>query len=469
MKFPSKFVSCGRRLTTILCLSAMPFSVVYAQPAASPDGVATLSDEEALVLDGKSYAARYNVTLAEAMRRISIMAGTGEDVSALEQELGDEVSGMYFDNGVNFGLKVRTTGAQNRATRQFSRRDGKRPAPGQSGRRAMRDKLKIADSEVDDASAVLSKPASVAVEFAPGAKKGRKFVRDSIEANMPQVTQLIKTLQGMGYDERAGEVVIQLVGDSNAVSAETKANIAGLFSVPVRYEIGSKLIAPLAARGGTQIKYTSGGNNCTAGFYGFDPSNRPGLFTAGHCYVGVNQNLSYTDTDAKTYQLIIDTGLSLWNPKEDVLFLRFPTGLTGVAQFYGNKNEAARTVSGVRNISTTNVKTATVQGTYVCYYGMTSSPTYGQGCGTVTVKEFLIAASGGMQTTSSSLSSTYVQVQGPTSLMRCAPGDSGAPWFAIGVAFGIMSRCAENWVGTDSVGIYTSVDVIAKKGYKVAF
>jgi hypothetical protein len=469
MKTPENILAGGKIFALALCLSALPISAAYGQDVASPDGVTPLTSEEALVLDGKSYASRYNVSLAEAMRRISIMAGVSDEVDALGQELGDEVSGMYFDNGANFELKVRTTGSQARGNRQFNRRDGKRTPPGQSNRQSMRAKFQISDSEVAEAANILSTPASVAVEFTPGAKKGRRFVRDTIQANLAQVSQFVPTFQGAGYDERAGEVVVQLVGDAGSLTADTQSKISALFSVPVRFEYGTKPIAPLAARGGTQITYKSGGANCTAAFYGFDPSNRPGLFTAGHCYVGVNQALSYTDTDGKVYDLIVDPGLTLWNPKEDVLFLRFPTGLTGVSQFYGNKNEAARTVTGVRNLSTTNVKSATVQGTYICYYGMTNGPVYGQGCGTVTVKEFLIAAAGGMQTTSASAKSTYVQVQGPTSLMRCGPGDSGAPWFAIGVAFGIMSRCAENWVGTDSVAIYTSVDVIANKSYKVSF
>ena len=74
----------------------------------------TLSAEEALVIDGKSYAARFGVPLEEAMRRISLMAGTGDEIAALSQEFGDEVSGIYFDNSSDFGLKVRLTGTERR-------------------------------------------------------------------------------------------------------------------------------------------------------------------------------------------------------------------------------------------------------------------------------------------------------------------------------------------------------------------
>ena len=45
---------------------------------ADSEGMEPLSAEEALVIDGKSYAARYNVALEEAMRRITLMAGSGD-------------------------------------------------------------------------------------------------------------------------------------------------------------------------------------------------------------------------------------------------------------------------------------------------------------------------------------------------------------------------------------------------------
>lgn len=77
-----------------------------------------------------------------------------------------------------------------------------------------------------------------------------------------------------------------------------------------------------------------------------------------------------------------------------MLFLRFPAGLTGVSQFYANKNEAARTLTGRRTLGTTDVASGTAQGTYVCYYGLTSSPTYGQGCGEVKYKEFAASTTG---------------------------------------------------------------------------
>ena len=67
--------------------------------------------------------------------------------------------------------------------------------------------------------------------------------------------------------------------------------------------------------------------------------------------------------------------------------------------------------------------------------------------------------------------SYYVAVQGPSTTMKCQGGDSGAPWFALSVAFGTMSRCAENWVngGADSYAYYTSMDAAYAKNYRLAY
>ncbi len=66
--------------------------------------------------------------------------------------------------------------------------------------------------------------------------------------------------------------------------------------------------------------------------------------------------------------------------------------------------------------------------------------------------------------------SYYVQVQGPTSGMRCAEGDSGSPWFVYNVAFGIMSSCGENMVsGNISAANYTSMDAAYARNYKLTY
>ena len=447
---------------------------------ADSEGMEPLSAEEALVIDGKSYAARYNVALEEAMRRITLMAGSGDEISALGREFGDDVSGIYFDNGADFGLKVRLTGQEKPPTRRIDRKESRQR--GQQGvrrperqearesRRVFRNKLGISEAEIGRAETVLDSTLSMRVDFIPGARTGRRAARQTVQSRLDQVSHLLPGLQGIGYDERKGAVVIQVVGISSSVTDADRRTVAGLFDVPVEYEFIARPLSHTAARGGTQLSYADGRPNCTAAFFGYDPANRPGLFTGAHCYAVPVQDIFYTDTDGRRYQLIFDPNLNLFTTKEDVLFLRFPAGLTGLPQFHANRNESPRVLTGRRTLGTTNVASGTAQGSWVCYYGMRSSPTHGQGCGEVRYKEFAASISTGHgKMTVSNGPSYYVQVQGPTSGMRCGPGDSGAPWFAYTVAFGIMSSCGENMIGNLSVANYTSMDAAYARNYRRAY
>lgn len=453
---------------------------------AVPDDV--LAPEEALVLDGKSYAARFNVSLDEAMRRILIISGTNDEIAALDQELGDEMAGVYFDNGQNFGLKVNVTGQRTRPSRRIERRasgEGRRAARAteragrqsvlQTNRRTIRQRLRISDAEVARAEQALDSDASVAVDFVPGARQGRRQVRQAITTNLDRVAQIVPTLEGVAYDERRGTVVVQLVGNESTLTAEMRATIQPLFQVPVEYQYLARELTPTqaqvtAVRGGTQIVTANGQPTCTTAFVGFDPQDNPGVFTAAHCWAIPQQTLWY-EINGRRQQLTRDLNLSLYTTSEDIVFLRFPAGVNGLPQFFANRNEAARVLAGRRTLGTTNVRSGTAQGSWICFFGMTSSPSNGQGCGEVRFKEFAASPekSRGAMTRSTGVS-YYVQVQGPTSGFRCGPGDSGGPWFSFNVAWGIMSSCEENVVnGNESSANYTSFDAAYARRYRLAY
>ncbi len=441
-----------------------------------------LTAEEALVLDARSYATSYNVSLDEAMMRIAIMSGTGEDIEALGEELNNEVSGMYFDNGPNFGLKVKTTGVKQREERRLMRRAARqadrkaeRQAARQKARQAARQagrKVKpVSEAELAKAEAVLDTDVSTPVQFISGAQVSRKQMRSAIQSSFDQIRSLVKGLSGIAYDEKEGDVVVQIVQQDASLSDADKAAVGALFPVPVKFEMLAKPIGPVQAQGGRALTDRNGEILCTAAFVGFDPSNRPGVFTAAHCDAIGGLPMYIRDVTGLHSPLTIDTNLNLYTTRDDILFLRTPTNLKALPQFIANKGEAARTLVGRRSLATTTVASGTVQGSYACFYGMTSSVVHGQGCGTVRYKEFAASTlySQGKMTVASG-QSYYVQVQGATSGMRCAGGDSGAPWFLNNIAFGIMSSCNENAInGSSSVANYTSMDAAYARAYKLAY
>lgn len=48
-------------------------------------------------------------------------------------------------------------------------------------------------------------------------------------------------------------------------------------------------------------------------------------------------------------------------------------------------------------------------------------------------------------------------------------GDGTAPFFAYTTVFEVMSRCAENHIGSDSVDYYTSLDMGYSLNYRLAY
>ena len=183
-------------------------------------------------------------------------------------------------------------------------------------------------------------------------------------------------------------------------------------------------------------------------------------------------SLYYRDSDGKRYQMITDTAFDDWTTTSDIMFMRLPTGLSGTPYFIADKGEAARRLTGRRTLSSTNAKDepTVAEGSFICFYGRNTGPVSGQSCGeviskgvrfgTTSAEPNMIYASG---------TAYYVRVDGPSSSMKCIGGDSGAPWFAYTTAFGVMSRCAENHVGTTTVAYYTSMDSAYAKGYRLGY
>lgn len=69
---------------------------------------AVVSSEQALTTDAQHYARNYGVSLDEAKRRLLIMANSGPEIEALEQEFKGKIAGIYFDNRGEFKLSTPT-------------------------------------------------------------------------------------------------------------------------------------------------------------------------------------------------------------------------------------------------------------------------------------------------------------------------------------------------------------------------
>lgn len=440
-----------------------------------------------LVLDGKSYAKIYSIGLEEAMRRVLVMNDTTESVDTLSSEFGGKVGGQYFTHGADFGLKMRLTGPEKQASRRLignqavkqqrqaarqAEKLGARDASKAARIAARRQALGILDSQVALAETVSDQPIELTVQFLADAPADRDAVVQAISTRVPDIQSRIPSVDAVAYDERRGSVVVTVVGSSGSVTPAVQDVIAAMFPVPVAYQFVSKRLGVTAATGGTPNYTLSGTPWCTNAFVGYDSANRPGIFSASHCrWSGASSiGMNYKDTNGTTTQLGVDPNLSAWTTHGDMLFLTLAAGLSPSSQFFADKGTAARLLTGRRTMTTTSVKSGTTAGSMVCFYGRTTGPVSGQSCGEVVAKGVVLtlSASEPMMTAGSG-TSYYVAVQGPSTTMKCQGGDSGAPWFALSIAWGTMSRCAENWVGSDSYAYYTSMDAAYAKSYRLSY
>lgn len=97
----------GKLWWALLFSAIMPTAAAQVPDANDPAMV--VEADEALAIDARQYAQSYNVSYEEALRRLTIMLETANEVRQLEREDGADFAGAFFDNrGGNFGLIIRT-------------------------------------------------------------------------------------------------------------------------------------------------------------------------------------------------------------------------------------------------------------------------------------------------------------------------------------------------------------------------
>jgi hypothetical protein len=469
---------------TCAILLSFSSSAAIAQTPATP---AVLDVDEALAVDAKIYADSYGVALEEAMKRLTIMSDVEGDISMINREEGDDYAGTFFDNrSATFGIVVRTKKAA-RANRELTRRAGpamrdpRVRADRRTQRRALRATFKITDTEVELAETVRSREVRVPVRFGLAAKNSLRETQAILSSNWSALSQ-ISGFQTAYVDQQSGEVVVMF--DAVSAAAATAA-LGSILPILFRVELVAGGFVDASTRGG-QIITASGARHCMTGFAAKRTVDGVlGLVTAGHCSRPL-LTLAVADRDiSATYPLTqgpATNGATTFD-------LMFVTGSSPVGEFYFDNTGSVRNVTGIRSrLSTTTaggVATSaspattlgTTSGAFVCHLGQEAagSTSYIQSCGEV----ISINASkpGGPP---SATGGEYVLVRNTQSgagtlrssgagTLRCIGGDSGGPFFAGTVAYGILSACASSTADPSAAlyALYTSVDSFSKIGVQI--
>ena len=458
--------------STVFDLLAAASSILLFAPAfgqaAEPE---VLSADEALAIDAKHYAASYGVSVEEAAVRLLIMHESGEQIAQIAQRHRDRLSGIYFDNSDDFGLAVRVTGSQAPPNEHLVRRPSTLP-PRATGRvpGGLAQKLGLTEGDIDAARSAMGREISREVRYraqARNTRQQRAAKQDQTRAALladPQIEMIAD-------DERTGEAIVYVRQADEATRAKVAAALGDEFRL-VEIPTG---IVPTHSRGGSKLRRRSdNGLVCMTAFpVKQNFTSIYGAVTAGHCLDPVYGALKYADkADGYVYDV---TSESNWrfDSSYDLGWISANHHITN--QFYADSGTAARTVTSYANrLYDTRVKSATVTGSYICHLGQTSKTNESlvQSCGEVT------SVTGGSQLGGN----TYVVVSNTQSgagttrtsglgTLRCVRGDSGGPWFANTVAYGVQSACS--WTDSSETTavtvVYTSVDFISQLDVQIQY
>lgn len=391
----------------------------------------------------ESYSKEFNVSSQEAERRLKIQSQLPYIVQKLSDEFGDSIASVYFDNGQEFKLIVRTTKKGN----------------------TQKQVINLADQ--------LSKEYSLPIEVLANSPRNFKAIQNIIENQKQRIAREYSSLQMMGYQPQKDAIKIAFYEPDVTKQNDIKNKLQKISGMDTIIEFIPKPMSEVSgAVGGGVINYQDGNGWCSGGFTG-TMNGQLGILTATHCVTPLSRIIStYVNTNTANQMYYLSNGKATIppSPYHEISFLPLKTtsvsGSVQRATSY-NANSTIPTpdliIRGVGYAQgNTIINSQNVAGTYVCHTGNTT----GFSCGNVvTVSTYW--GEGACNT--SVLNNvdprqvcypTFLEVSGP--FFKVARGDSGGPLFdGSGLAYGIASA-----IYTSNSGVFSSLAYLSNFSLK---
>jgi streptogrisin C len=389
---PRIFALLAAAIAPALCASAV---------AARTEPAAVETSAQALAEDANQYAAQFQVTRDEALRRLDAEQASVPATDAIAREFADRLAGMAIEHVPEYRVVVLLTGTQ----------------------------------PVADRTA-----AGVPIVFRTGAKATRTQAIAAMKTHLIDIRSELPGLRGAGYDQRTGEIVL-LIRPEDAQRlgiAAIRARAEQVGGVPVRVVVNDLLESNMEIDGGERVEGLNGEtgrrNICTSGFVVTDGA-RGGIATAAHC----PDELTYLAPDGSSVPLAFagQWGLAY----QDVQINLSPDATEPIFR-------ATSSAGSLRRLATWRNRGSTRAGDFVCHFGESS----GYSCAEVELTDYAPpgALCGGP------CEPTWVTVRGP----GCIAGDSGGPVFSGAVAFGIAKGINRSSSGRCNFYYYMSTDYL---------
>lgn len=457
-----------------------------------PNESIVIDEAEALAIDAQKYSDAYGIPFDESLKRLTIMLYGNTEIENTSKNEGQDLAGVYFDNGADFSLVVKSKNPKTVGSKILNITPKTKISYGQlnaiakksrnDARKILRSKLPINDSQITQAEEILSKTQQIKINFHKS-----ELTLDELNANLTKIIDNAKTIDGFNsafVNQRNSTINIIL---EHEISVDLKNKLQKFSQAPVTFEVinnGMQLVANM--KGGANLYDTPNASSvsqrkCMSAFGAKHNTAKTstglpvtGLITADHCA----SNLYVLGDDLKNYPLT--TGPAIQdNLNADLRFVyNNNNNPIGVGEFYYDNTFNVRKVTGTRSRADTRIAKGTTTGAFVCHVGQTNlnSPTNIQSCGEV------ISLNGYMQGTALQGSGgNHVVIRNTQSgagtintsglgTLRCYPGDSGGPVFAGTIAFGVMTACT--WVNGNpsqptTYAMYTSIDYLKDLGVSI--
>lgn len=370
--------------------------------------------EEAIATDAAAYARNEEASQEEAVRRLRMQRDLGDIIDRLRTAHKARLAGIVVEHEPVYRLRVRLTGDQ--------------PVQAQN---------------------VPAGGSQLPVTFEIGAQATLDAMVASIRGNMAGVKRHYPNLAGIGTDESTGEVVVRVVAEDAEAQAAARAKlpqVQTLLAVPVRVEFARAYPKLSDVRGGSHVSPPSG-SYCTSGFVVKNTSGTTGVLTAGHC----ENSLTYYNPNWTSIALTYVTGSQYLDADQDVQV--HTSAYTERPEFYyDDAKQYTRTLTGRR------YRSSTAYGDNVCHRGERT----GYSCGYVQQTNYApVNPNEPLLCGGVGCAPVFIRVSGAN--LKCYGGDSGGPWFASTVAFGVH-MADESYgpaVGDCHSAIYMSTDTIS--------
>lgn len=255
------------------------------------------------------------------------------------------------------------------------------------------------------------------IRFETGSKFTVEELVEGYNRNFEQIRALVPSVQGIGVDEKNGQIVISILNKDDQ-NNQAKNQIKKLLGKPVKFEVQETEEVPINLRGGSKILTRT---YCTSGFIVKHTNGTIGMSTAAHCE-GVH---TYTDIAGNQTKLTLIPNTELYNSRQDVE-IHTNANKTGMAEFYGENNKITKVTGRISRASTT-------VGMVACHQGAKT----GYSCGVVEQTNYKPTYQGSCNNTT--CDSTWVKVKpATTNNLACYGGDSGGPVFNGTKALGLV-------------------------------